>query len=214
MLAMLAKNPKVAPLALLLPSCVKGMIADAEWLAYGTWSIASQGGTLIVRGRWTDTDVASCFSAAGVRAATWNVIDKHTIRVTLGDGPAAATKGPDKRMRQLLATLPAQRSIAVVADGAAKDDWSSLGLPPGSDVFSYIIVEPSGASLDLGADVHDAKTAQELVDKVKPELDAVFGQANTRATGRVEARREGTVVHVSGQLTSLMLGIVTSALQP
>ena len=115
---------------------------------------------------------------------------------------------------ELLGRLPEARSIVIVEDGAAKDDWSSLNLPTGSDLFGSILVEEGRATVDLAADPHDAAAAQALVDKVRPELEAVFGHANTDAMGTLEVRKDGTVVRLGGHLTSLMLGIVTSALQP
>jgi hypothetical protein len=40
----------------------------------------------------------------------------------------------------LLARLPDKRSVAIVEDGAANDDWSNLDLPRGTDLFGSLLV--------------------------------------------------------------------------
>jgi predicted Ser/Thr protein kinase len=214
LLERVAKHPKLAAFALVVPTCVRTMLGDAEWIVYGTTSIASSGGTMVIRGRWARADVEACIATTNANPQTVEYLDEHTVSVTLASRPSGDHKGPGKHVMDLLARLPDKRSVAIVEDGAANDDWSNLDLPRGTDLFGSLLVEQSGATLDLAVDPHDAASAKTLVDKVRPQLDSVFANADIERTGKIDVRQDGTVVHIAGRMTSLMLGIVTSAVQP
>jgi hypothetical protein len=120
--------------------------------------------------------------------------------------------GPATRLEQLFTAMPAERTIAIVADGKAKDDWSMLSLPRGSDIFGWIRVDDAGLVMDLAADPHSAQAADAAIARIRPELDSVFGSANTDAVGKLEVVRQATVVRIRGNVTSFMLGIVTASI--
>jgi len=144
----ITSHPKVAALGLVLPACVKGIAADAEWLVFGAPGLEqSPMGTLILRGRWRRRDVESCFadtvkthvSADGAKLYRvgddgWlDFIDDHTAYVTLdtkldAEGVHKLVKkgaGPVNKVKKTFAALPAVRTISVVVDGASNDDWST-----------------------------------------------------------------------------------------
>jgi hypothetical protein len=231
----IAKHPKVAPVALLMPACVKGIIGDAEWLVFGAPSVEkSIEGTLVLRGRWRRSDVESCF-ADTVKAYVTNdgaklyrvgddgwldFLDEHTAIVTMSTKlPAEAlhkltTKplGPVTRVKAMIAKLPAERTLAIAADGKSGDDWSMLSLPKGSDIYGWIRVEPDGIALDLAADPHNPQAAKSVIMRVKPQLDQLFANTSADTVGKLEAIPQGTAVHVRGRMTALMVSLVTAGL--
>jgi serine/threonine protein kinase len=231
----IAKHPKVAPVALMMPPCVKGIIGDAEWLVFGAPSIDdSVEGTLVLRGRWTRADVESCF-ADTVKAYVTNdgaklyrvgdngwldFLDEHTAIVTMSTKlPAEAlhkltTKplGPVTRVKAMIAKMPAERTLAIAADGNAGDDWSMLSLPKGSDIYGWIRVEPDGIALDLAADPHNPQAAKSAIMRVKPQLEQLFANTSSDTVGKLEAIPQGTAVHVRGRMTALMVSLVTAGL--
>jgi serine/threonine protein kinase len=236
MLDTIVKHPKVAALGMILPPCVKGIVADAEWMVFGAPGLEkSDAGTLILRGRWRRTDVESCFadtvkthvSADGGKLFRigdfgWlDFIDDHTAYVTLNsklDAEAVhklVTKGagPVNKVKKTFAALPAKRTISVVVDGASQDDWSMFSLPRGTDLYGWIRVEPEGMVLDLAADPHNDAAATAAMRRVKPQLDELFENTNPETVGRLEVVRQHTAVHIRGNVTSLMLGIVTASLR-
>jgi serine/threonine protein kinase len=234
LLERLAANPRVAPVALLLPPCVKSLVADAEWFVLGAPSIAKSGhGSLVVRGRWSRPDVEGCLGDS-VKAVVakdgaklfrlgddgWlDFIDSHTAFVALESKleaealHALVTKptGLSKALKAHLAELPAQRSVTFIVDGTSGDEWSALSLPTGSDLFGWIRVEESRLVLDLAADPHNDKAAAALVARIEPQLKDVFANTSADAVGKLEVVRSKTSVHVRGSLTSLMLGIVAAS---
>jgi serine/threonine protein kinase len=235
LLAKLAAHPRITPLGLLVPPCVKAMFADAEWFVFGAPSVAAaQKGTLIVRGRWRSVDVETCLgdstqghvTADGAKqfrvgAAGWlDFLDEHTAYIVLDTRLDAADlhamlakpAGLPPRTRQLLATLPVERSVAIVADGKAQDDWATLSLPKGSDLFGWLRVEQAGVVVDFAADPHNQVAADATARRIKPELDEVFGKVSPDAVGKLEVVRTGTTVRLKGNITSLVLGIVTASL--
>jgi hypothetical protein len=231
----IAKHPKVAPVALLMPPCVKGIVGDAEWLVFGAPSVEkSVEGTLVLRGRWTRSDVESCF-ADTVKAYVTNdgaklyrvgddgwldFLDEHTAIVTMSTKLEAealhklTTKplGPVTRVKAMIAKLPAERTLAIAADGKAGDDWSMLSLPKGSDIYGWIRVEPDGIALDLAADPHNPQAAKSAIMRVKPQLDQLFANTSADTVGKLEAIPQGTAVHVRGRMTALMVSLVTAGL--
>jgi hypothetical protein len=120
--------------------------------------------------------------------------------------------GPMTRVKKTFAALPAARTIALVVDRSSRDDWSMLSLPKGTDVFGWIRVEPAGIVLDLAADPHDDAAATTAMRRVKPQLDNLFKDSDPATVGRLEVVRQETAVHVRGNVTALMLGIVTASL--
>jgi predicted Ser/Thr protein kinase len=231
----IAKHPKVAPVALLMPPCVKGIIGDAEWLVFGAPSVEkSVEGTLVLRGRWTRADVESCF-ADTVKAYVTNdgaklyrvgddgwldFLDEHTAIVTMSTKLEAealhklTTKplGPVTKVKAMIGKLPAARTLAIAADGKAGDDWSMLSLPKGSDIYGWIRVEADGIALDLAADPHNPQAAKSAIMRVKPQLDQLFANTSADTVGKLEAIPEGTAVHVRGRMTALMVSLVTAGL--
>jgi hypothetical protein len=236
MLDTIAAHPKVASLGILLPGCVKGIVADAEWMVFGAPGLEkSDVGTLIIRGRWRRPDVEACFAdAVKTHVAAdggklfrigdfgWlDFIDEHTAYVTLNSklGPEAVHKlvtkgaGPVTKVKKTFAALPAKRTISVVVDGATQDDWSMFSLPRGTDIFGWIRVEPEGMVLDLAADPHNDAAATAAMRRVKPQIDELFQNTNPETVGKIEVVRQQTAVHIRGNMTALMLGIVTASLR-
>ncbi|MGE5184898.1 MAG: protein kinase domain-containing protein [Acidobacteriota bacterium] len=237
MLQKAGKQPQVALLAATLPPCLKAMVTDAEWLAFGAPSLhTTETGTLVLRGRWRRDAVESCLGdtvkphvahdgAKLYRVADdfWlDFIDAHTAFVTRhADYDAERVHelvkhgaGPVAHARELVAHLPADRSLAFVLDGSGKEQViaDTLGLPDTSDLAGWVRVEAAGVALDVTADPHDGKAAQAAVDRLRPQLDGVFGTANKDAVGKLEVVRDRTVVHVRGTMTTLMLGLISSAI--
>jgi hypothetical protein len=214
---------------------VKGIVGDAEWLVFGAPSVEkSVEGTLVLRGRWTRSDVESCF-ADTVKAYVTNdgaklyrvgddgwldFLDEHTAIVTMSTKLEAealhklTTKplGPVTRVKAMIAKLPAERTLAIAADGKAGDDWSMLSLPKGSDIYGWIRVEPDGIALDLAADPHNPQAAKSAIMRVKPQLDQLFANTSADTVGKLEAIPEGTAVHIRGRMTALMVSLVTAGL--
>jgi hypothetical protein len=231
----IGKHPKVTPLALMLPPCVKGIIADAEWFVFGAPSLeGSVNGTLVLRGRWRRADVEACFADTVSTYVTndgaklfrvgdegWLDFIDHTALVTLNTTLEAEAlhkltkkpSGPITRVKQMFAALPANRTIALVSDGKnANEDWSSLSLPKGSDVYGWIRVEKDGMSMDLAADPHNAEAAKAAIMRIKPDIDNLFQNTSPDAVGKLEVINQGTVVHVRGRISSLMISLVTASL--
>ncbi len=234
----LLAHPKVATLGLLLPACVKTLAADAEWLVFGAPGLAkSDGGTLIVRGRWERRDIEACAAAAAAKqvhvgrgegatlyrvgSSGWlDFLDDQTAYISLDarrDARAVHALvtgggGPVTKVKRLLAGLPAARTIAIAMDGASRDDLSMLALPKGSDLVGWIRAEPAGLALDLAADPHEGTAAAALVRRIEPQVAELFQNASATTVGRLEVVREGTTVHLRGNLTSFMLGIMTAGL--
>lgn len=231
----IAKHPKVAPVGLLMPPCVKGLVGDAEWLVFGAPSVAmSIEGTLVLRGRWRRADVESCF-ADSVKAFVTNdgsklyrigedgwldFLDDHTAVVTMSTKLDAEALhrltnkplGPVTRVKAMIAKLPAERSLTIAADGTAQDDWSMLSLPKGTDVYGWIRVEPEGISMDLAADPHNSQAMKSAMMRIKPQLDELFANTSADTVGKLEAVPVGTAVHVRGRMTALMISLVTAGL--
>ncbi|HEY5922778.1 MAG TPA: serine/threonine-protein kinase [Kofleriaceae bacterium] len=231
----LTKHPKVAALGLVVPPCVKALASEAEWILFGAEGVDQSGnGTLIVRGRWRRLDVEACFadtvkthvSADGAKLFRigddgWmDFIDDHTAYVTLrtkldAEGVHKLVKkgaGPTTRAKKTFAALPAARTVSVVVDGATKDDWSMFSLPRGTDIYGWIRVERAGIVLDLAADPHNDKAATAAQRRIQPQLDELFANTSADAVGKLEVVRQHTAVHLRGNMTSLMLGIVTAGL--
>jgi hypothetical protein len=231
----IASYPQVAALGLLLPPCVKGIASDAEWIVFGAPGLEkSTDGTLIVRGRWRRSDVEKCFAGtvkthvAADGAKLYRVgdtgwldfIDDHTAYVTLNTKleaeavHALVTKGagPVTAVKKTFSSLPAVRALAIVVDRASQDDWSMMSLPKGTDIYGWIAVDQTGVALDLAADPHNAAAATAAQRRVQPELEKLFENTDRAAVGRLEVVRQQTAIHIRGNITPLMLGLVTASL--
>jgi hypothetical protein len=231
-----AKKPQLAMVAALLPPCVKAMVSDAEWIVFGSGSLdTSQDGTLVMRGRWRRDDVMSCLGETKPHVAHdgaklyrisddfWlDFIDVHTAYVTRQTGMDADHvhelvrhgAGPSAHARELLAQLPADRSLAFVLDGKAGTEVieKSLGLPNTTDLAGWIRLEKSGAALDIAVDPHDAAIAHDTLVRARAELGKLFGEAKETAVGKLEVVLDKTAVHVRGTMTGLMLALISSGL--
>ncbi|HEY1555866.1 MAG TPA: protein kinase [Kofleriaceae bacterium] len=236
MLGKLPKDPRVAMLSGMLPPCVRELLGNAEWIAFGSPTADdSIHGTLVVRGRWRRASVEECLSGTAKPHATsdhatvfqlgddgWlDFVDEHTVYMAArGDLTADAIHalvkhgaGPQPHARELLARQPADRAVAVVLDGHGNDDLSgTLGLPKGTDLAGWVRVDADGLSLDLAADPHDAAIAKRAADKMRPQLDALFASAPPDAIGKLQVAVEHTAVHVRGRLSTLMLNLVAGAI--
>ena len=232
---MIGKTPRIAVLANLAPPCVKGLAADAEWIVFGAPSFEkSPAGTLILRGRWRRSDVEACFGETVKTYVTsdgaklfrvgdsgWlDFLDEHTAYVTLDTKaePESLHKlvkkghAPVTRVKQIYSELPAARSISVALDGGANDDLSFMSLPKGSDIYGWVRVEPAGVVLDLAADPHNEAAAKAVGARLQPQMDNLFANTNPDAVGKLEVVRQNTVVHLRGNMTAFMLGIVTATI--
>jgi serine/threonine protein kinase len=223
----LGKDPRVGVLAASLPDCVRSLATDAEWLAVGAQSLRqSSAGTIVLRGRWRQRDVEACFDAGDFKATTtkdgaklyrigehgWlDFIDEHTVYVSVHDDRDAEAAhqqllhgaGPAAHVRGLIARLPADRSITLVVDGAAKDDWSDvLPIPSGSDLFGWVRVEKDGLAFDIAVDTHTLAAAQSaekaLSDSVAPVVKTI------------EVVRDKAIVHARGSVNDMMIGLLSA----
>lgn len=228
LLEKIAGDPRFAALTSEIPPCARAVASDAEWIAYGAPALQqSATGTLVVRGRWKRRDVDACFASGDFASNTtadgaklyrigdhgWlDFIDDHTAFLTIHSELNAESihqlvkhgGAPPQHLRDLLAKLPVDRAIAFVADGAAKDDWSSVGLtiPTGSDLYGWVRVEDHGVALDFAADTHAEATARSAA----ADLDALVGQVKT-----VHVTRDKTTVHLTGSVNDLLIGITSAA---
>ena len=224
----IAGDPRFALLTSEVPPCARAVASDAEWIAYGAPALRqSSTGTLVLRGRWKRRDVDACFAAGDFKVNTtadgarlyrigdhgWlDFIDDHTAFLIIHSELDAEAihklvkhgGAPPQHVRDLLAKLPVDRSLAIVADGAAKDDWSSVGLtiPTGSDLYGWFRVEEHGLALDFAADTHAETSAR----SAEQDLAALVGTVKT-----VEVTRDKTTVHLTGTVNDLLIGITSAA---
>ncbi len=237
MLDKAAKQPQVALLAASLPPCLRAMVGDAEWAAFGAPSLhAPETGTLVLRGRWRRADIESCLGETmkphvahdgkklfRISDDYWlDFIDDHTAYVTRHAELDAEHvhdlvkhgAGPQPRARELAAHLPADRSLAFVLDASPGEDViaRSLGVPKTTDLFGWVRVDDAGAALDLAIDTHDEAAAKAAEGRARPQLDELFASAPKEAVGKLEVVRAKSVVRVRGNLTGFMLGMVSAAL--
>ena len=223
----LGKDPRVGVLAATLPPCVRSLATDAEWLAFGAPALRqSTTGTIVLRGRWRQRDVDACFGEGDFKPHVtkdgarlyrigddgWlDFVDEHTAYVNMhtnldADATHKLVKhgaGPSAHVRELVAKLPVDRTLTLITDGAAKDDWSDvLPIPIGSDLFGWVRVEKDGLAFDIAVDTHSeaaAKTAAKaLSDTVSPVVKTV------------EVARDKAIVHARGSVNDLMIGLLSA----
>ncbi|MBA3465109.1 MAG: protein kinase [Deltaproteobacteria bacterium] len=230
----LGKHPKVQMAFGLMPPCVKTLISGSEWFAFGsTGFMADKQGTLIVRGRWQRSDVEACFSAQSqtftmtdgakllqLPEIGWlDFLDANTVYISVRQDLAAAQVhdnvkkgvGLTKRARTLLATLPPNRALTFVVDGTGNVEWPGDPLPRGSDAAASVQISDWGVAFDVALDTHDEASARQLEAKVKPELEPLFA-STTDSVGKLAVTRAKSNVRISGKLSTLMMGIVSSSI--
>jgi serine/threonine protein kinase len=231
LLGKLAKHARVVGLLDLVP-CLQPIVGGSEWAIYASRSLEDgSSGTLMARGRWRRADVEACFGAEAQPLAMtdgrrmlqlprlgWiDFVDDHTLYLSLREDLAAAQvhelvmrgKGPTEKARTLLAALPAARTLTAVVDGTDVS-WPDESLPKGSHLTAWLAVERSGTAVEVAIDARDPKEAQKLVDGVKPTIDDLFKERESRLLGRLEVARDGAVFRLTGRLTSLMMGMIAS----
>ena len=236
MLDKAAKQPMVKMLAGTLPPCLRAMVTDSEWVAFGSPSLhTTETGTLVLRGRWKRLDIEACLGETTkphtveeqklfrIGDDFWlDFIDDHTAYITKhAELPAEKVHdlvkhggGPPAHTRELVAKLPADRSLSFVIDGENGEEVleRSLSLPKTSDLYGWVRIDPSSAALDIFANAHDAASAKLAADSVRTQLDGVFGKASEAAVGKIDVTLDKTVVRVKGKLTALMLGLISAGL--
>jgi serine/threonine-protein kinase len=237
MLDKAAKQPTVVLLAGALPPCLHAMVSDSEWVAFGSPNLhAPETGTLVLRGRWKRPDIEACLGetvkphVAQDGAKLFRIgddfwldfIDEHTAYVTKHADLEAESvhklvrhgSGPPAHTRDLVAKLPVDRALAFVIDGENGEDViaKTLAVPKTSDLYGWVRIEKAGVSLDVAVDTHDAAAAKLAADSMRTQLSEVFGKSNEAMVGKLEVATDKTVTRVRGTLTSLTLGLISSAL--
>ncbi|MBA3820400.1 MAG: hypothetical protein H0X17_16025 [Deltaproteobacteria bacterium] len=234
-LGKIAKHPRIALLLDVAP-CVKPILSGSEWLVFAAKSLEDgDRATLIVRGSWRRADIEACFeddivrlempdksTMLQLRRVGWvDFIDDHTVYLSVREDLAAAQvhalvkgggKGPSAKTQQLLAKLPVERSLGVIVDGSAKLVWPDALLPRGSDLVSWVRVGATDVELDVAIDTRSEPAARKLVDSARATFDPVFKDADPTAVGTIEIVREQTTMRLRGRLTSLMIGMISSAI--
>ncbi|CAN5824251.1 hypothetical protein BH11MYX3_BH11MYX3_22160 [soil metagenome] len=116
-----------------------------------------------------------------------------------------------QRAKALLATLPADRAATFVVDGTGGVAWPGDPLPRGSDAAAALQISDWGVAFELTTDVKSEAAAKDLEAKVKPQLEPLFA-STTESVGKVTVARKQNTVKISGKLSTLMMGIVSSSI--
>ena len=98
-----------------------------------------------------------------------------------------------RRWRQELEEIRKYQALPIVKD-----------LLPGLDNLRRAV-----DAANAGSTVESLRTGVEMVLK---QIDDVFANTSPSAVGRLEVVNQGTTVHIRGNVTSFMLGIVTASL--
>ena len=98
-----------------------------------------------------------------------------------------------------------ERNYAIPTVLAVRTEKAKLIKYPGHDDWTELF--------DLAADPHHDAAATNAQRRIQPEIDKVFADASTDAVGRLEVVRQQTAIHVRGNISALMLGIVTASLK-
>ena len=213
------------------PPCVSALIAGSEWAVFASQSLTdAHNATLILRGRWTRGDVEKCFAEDAKPLAMpdgkimlelprvgWaDFLDEHTAYISVRDDLGAAQvhglvvrgSGPTPHAKQLLAKLPAERSLFVVADGTGKLEWPGGYFPQGSDLVGWLRVD-TYSELEILVDTHSEQDAKSVVALVKPEFDKIFD--NNKASdflGWLKVDRVKTAMRIRGRLSTLLVSMI------
>ncbi len=230
----LANHPRMASIRESLPPCVQSLLAGSEWAVYAAKSLhESEHGTVIIRGRWERSEVERCFAPDAIaltmpdgqqmlqlRRVGWiDFLDDHTVYISVRDDLAAAQvhdlakhgNGPAAHTKELLAKIPATRTLAVAIDGSEGLEWPKEYLPKSSDATAWMRVD-TFTELEVTADAHSEAEADKLVASVKPSFDQLFKERESSILGSVKVAREKTAMHIRGKMSSLMLAMITSAI--
>jgi len=235
-LTRLGADPRLQMLLAIAPPCIRAIASDADWIVFGSPSMNAAGnhGTMILRGRWARSDLEQCFASTGevseaspdhlvyhLSGAAWiDFVDDHTLYATLDDHATVATVHAraskpgtlPAHVEQLLASVPAASSFAVVASGEGNDHWADLmAIPDASDVLGHLIVDADGAGVDAAVDTHAELSAKGVEGRVRPQIDEVFHGASA-GLGKLEVVRTRSTVRVRGHLSAMMLGLLLSGL--
>jgi serine/threonine protein kinase len=217
-----------------MPPCIKSLVANAEWFVFGSAGFnANEQGTLILRGRWTRTNLEGCFAHQseehelrdGAKMLQlphigWvDFLDDHTAYISVRQDLAAAqvhanvkgAKPLTPTLRALLSTLPAQRMVTFVVDGAGDVDWPDGTLSKGSDLAAWMQTTKDGVAFDVAIDTKREPAAIDLQKKLDTEVTAVFADAN-KAVADIRVTRDKARVKLAGTVSSLILGMVPAAI--
>jgi serine/threonine protein kinase len=228
------KQPTISVMVAGLPACVQSVIAGSAWAVFASQALDdADHAVMILRGRWTRSDIEQCFAEDSIplkmpdgktmlqlRRVGWiDFLDDHTIYISVRDDLAAAQvhdlvkrgNGPTARTKQLLAKLPGERSVAVVVDGSDGFKWPEDHLPRGSDLTAWLRVD-SYSELELAVDTHSDAGAEKLVASVKPMFDDLFKDRQSAILGSVTVARDRTLMRIRGKLSSLLVGMISSAI--
>ncbi len=233
-LGKLAAHPKVASFKESVPPCVTGLLAGAEWAIYASASLRdSEHATLIIRGRWQRGDVEDCFAPDTIpltmpdgkqmlqlkRVGWIDFLDDHTIYLSVRDDLAAAQvhdlvkrgNGPAAHTKELLATLPVERTLAVAIDGSAGLEWPKEYLPRASDATAWLRVDDV-TEFAVTADTHSEQAAIKLVAQVRPTFDELFADKQASILGSTTVTRDKTAMRIHGKLSQLMIAMIIAAI--
>ncbi len=217
-----------------MPPCVKSLVANAEWFVFGSAGFnAAEQGTVIVRGRWTRETIEGCFAHQaqerrmndGVKMLQlpevgWlDFLDEHTVYISVRQDLAAAqvhanvkgAKPLTQTVRALLQTLPADRMLTFVVDGAGDVEWPNDTLARGSDVVAWMRPTEPGVAFDVAIDSKTEAAATALHKKLDTEVAAVFADAS-KSVADVRVTRDKARVRMAGSVSSLILGMVPAAI--
>jgi hypothetical protein len=229
----LASNRRIDSVMEELP-CLRSILSGSQWAVFAAKSLKEGNhGTLIIRGRWKRADVEGCFGhdieelkmndgakILQLKHIGWlDFLDDHTVYLSVRDDLAAPQvhdlvkqgHGPTKRTQELLAKLPAKRSITAVADGTNGFEWPNDRLPDGSDATAWVLIGDD-TELDVAVDTHDVAAANQLVSEAKPSIDELFKDTNPEVVGKLDVLRDKTTFRLRGKLTWLMIGMIVGAL--
>ena len=203
--------------------------SDAEWIVFGAPALKQSRST--ARSCCAAAGSAAMSMRASPRATSrrtrpndgaklyrigdygWlDFIDDHTAFVTIelrARTPRRSTRSsstvgaPPQHVRDLLAKLPVDRAFAMVADGAAKDDWAKrrLTIPTGSDLYGWIRVERARA--------RDRPRRRSRTPQAAPRSRQSTDFENLVGTGQDGPGdpRQGTAVQSAGTVNDLLIGI-------
>jgi hypothetical protein len=229
-LGKIKQTPLVVALLGTTPPCVTSILSGSDWAVFAAKSLEdSSNATMILRGRYTRADIEKCFAEDSkklempdgktmlqLQRVGWlDFPDEHTVYISVRDDLAAAQvhglvargTGPTTRTKQLLAKLPADRSLVVVIDGSNGLEWPKNYLPKGSDVTAWLRVG-TYSDLEVIADAHDETDAKAVVAAVKPQFEAIFGDKKSEFLGTMSIDRVKTTMRIRGKLSAILVAMI------